>query len=72
MDREIVLKRACDLSSDILFRISESEGVEVRDPLCTGAFLAGDRVLYRRLGLFLIILPLMVSDRKNYSQRGKS
>ena len=52
MDRAIVLKRACDLSSDILFRISESEGVEVWDPLCTGTFLAGDCVLYRRIGLF--------------------
>ena len=49
MDRAIVLKRACDLSSDILFRISESE---VWDPLCTGTFLPGDRVLYRRIGLF--------------------
>jgi hypothetical protein len=37
VDRAIVLKRASDLSSDILFRISESEGVEIWDPVYMGA-----------------------------------
>jgi hypothetical protein len=53
-----VLKRACDLSSEILFRISETEGVVVWDLGCMGAYMGGGHTIYRHLGPYSRFLTI--------------